>query len=260
MSRPFSRKRLEMGEEKWNEYQKRRQLQKQKRWVERHPEKHIENVKKKNSYATYFRIRMKQELIAYKGGKCIVCGYEKNCPSAYDFHHRNPEEKEFAISKYGVLNRGKLKTEVDKCDLLCCRCHAELHDEENKKRRDEAISVHKLYLLKQNTERECDFCHTKFIPQKRRQRYCNNDCFLMSGKKFREFRQEMLKKCCLCQKEFLTKDNAQKYCCQECSAKSKRKVERPSKEQLITLLKANPMIKIGEMYGVSNNAVKKWMK
>ena len=43
------------------------------------------------------RIRLKEKLVEYKGGKCEICGYDK-CITALEFHHLNPEEKEFSIS------------------------------------------------------------------------------------------------------------------------------------------------------------------
>jgi len=39
-----------------------------------------------------------------------------------------------------------------------------------------------------------------------------------------------------------------------------RKVERPSKKELEELLRKYPMTKVGRMYGVSDNAVRKWIK
>lgn len=38
--------------------------------------------------------------IDYKGGKCSVCGYNK-CRAALEFHHTNPNEKDFGISAKG---------------------------------------------------------------------------------------------------------------------------------------------------------------
>ena len=61
------------------------------------------------------------------GGKCIRCGYDK-CISALEFHHINPSEKDFGIGQYGSSKSfEKMKQEVDKCILLCCNCHRELH-------------------------------------------------------------------------------------------------------------------------------------
>lgn len=73
------------------------------------------------------RANIKTELIKYKGGKCEICGYDK-CNQALDFHHLNPEEKDFNISQSNIYkDLTKLKLEVDKCILVCCRCHREIH-------------------------------------------------------------------------------------------------------------------------------------
>lgn len=70
---------------------------------------------------------LKQKAIEYKGGKCEICGYI-GVPDVYDFHHRIPETKSFAISKDGYTRSWEaIKNEVDKCSLLCCRCHREVH-------------------------------------------------------------------------------------------------------------------------------------
>ena len=71
--------------------------------------------------------KVKEELIAYKGGKCEICGYNK-CIAALEFHHINPEEKDFAISNSNIYkNIEALKQEIDKCMLVCANCHRELH-------------------------------------------------------------------------------------------------------------------------------------
>jgi hypothetical protein len=74
-----------------------------------------------------FRKKTKERSVEYKGGMCIVCGYNK-CISALDFHHLNPNDKSFSIS--GNCNRSwdKIKTELDKCVILCANCHREVHD------------------------------------------------------------------------------------------------------------------------------------
>jgi len=64
--------------------------------------------------------------IDYKGGKCIVCGYNK-CTWALEFHHIDPKEKEFSISDKGYTRSwDKVKIELDKCVLLCANCHREV--------------------------------------------------------------------------------------------------------------------------------------
>lgn len=73
----------------------------------------------------------KLKSVEYLGGKCIKCGYSE-CADAMDFHHRDPTKKEANINKLLKGSFEKLKLELDKCDLMCCRCHRELHADENK--------------------------------------------------------------------------------------------------------------------------------
>jgi predicted nucleic acid-binding Zn ribbon protein len=51
-----------------------------------------------------------------------------------------------------------------------------------------------------------------------------------------------------------------KFCSTECSSLGRRKVERPTREDLILLLKTISICAIGRKYGVSDNAVRKWAK
>jgi len=51
-----------------------------------------------------------------------------------------------------------------------------------------------------------------------------------------------------------------KYCSKICSADAKRKVLRPNKEELAILIKTNSYVNIGQKYGVSDNAIRKWAK
>ena len=69
---------------------------------------------------------LKSKAIKYKGGKCIVCGYNK-CNRSLDFHHICPSEKDFHIAD-GSRDFEKIKEELDKCILLCKNCHGELHN------------------------------------------------------------------------------------------------------------------------------------
>lgn len=73
---------------------------------------------------------LKHLLVEYKGGKCQRCGYQK-CEGALQFHHRNPQEKDFSLSQVNLNDTDfsieKVKKEIDKCDLLCANCHFEEH-------------------------------------------------------------------------------------------------------------------------------------
>jgi transposase len=87
-----------------------------------------DDEKKSRNYARTktWRQKMKEKAVEYLGGKCIVCGYNK-CVWALEFHHRDPNEKDFGISQYDSLNWDVIRIELDKCDLLCSNCHKEHH-------------------------------------------------------------------------------------------------------------------------------------
>lgn len=48
--------------------------------------------------------------------------------------------------------------------------------------------------------------------------------------------------------------------CKKCLGEEHRKTNRPSKEELFELIKTLPFTEIGKMYGVTDNAVRKWCK
>lgn len=62
--------------------------------------------------------------------------------------------------------------------------------------------------------------------------------------------------CKLCGKEV---SRGAEYCV-ECYNLTKRKVERPSRAELKNLIRNNSFCSIGRIYGVSDNAVRKWCK
>ena len=84
-----------------------------------------ERKKNKVRNVIEWRKRVKMNLVSYKGGKCEKCGYNK-CVRSLEFHHLDPNEKDFTISgKSWSFER--LKKEVDKCILVCSNCHNEIH-------------------------------------------------------------------------------------------------------------------------------------
>lgn len=44
-----------------------------------------------------------------------------------DFHHPDPLEKDFSISDR-MTTFEAIRSELEKCTLLCARCHREVHD------------------------------------------------------------------------------------------------------------------------------------
>jgi len=71
------------------------------------------------------RIR-KSRLVEHFGGKCELCGYDR-CQEALEFHHIDPNEKEFAIAAKGLCRSWKKALiEANKCILVCSNCHVEV--------------------------------------------------------------------------------------------------------------------------------------
>lgn len=97
--------------------------------------------------AKSYRIRLKEKAVIYKGNACKNCGYNKSL-RALDFHHRDPSQKDFAI---GETRQGKkivrswdaLIPELDKCDLLCKNCHAEVHENTDSYDIETKFKIHK---------------------------------------------------------------------------------------------------------------------
>ena len=122
----ISKRRREMGEDAWAEYQRQRKNAKSEHYRQKNVEKVIRSRQKK-----------KRILIEYKGGKCTRCELKIDIPDVYDFHHRDPNEKEFGLAQNSGKNLSleRCKKEADKCDLLCKNCHAIVHYELREKER-----------------------------------------------------------------------------------------------------------------------------
>jgi len=92
-----------------------------KEWRKKHPG--YANMHRKKSYQK--NKRMLQKL---KTNGCAKCGYNKY-NACLEFHHVNPENKKFYIT-VDTMGRKDLTDELNKCILLCNRCHREIHTKE----------------------------------------------------------------------------------------------------------------------------------
>ena len=83
---------------------------------------------------TYRRWERKKKLVDIKGSKCRKCNYDK-CYRALTFHHRDPAQKSFALDIRNMASKSweVLVAEINKCDLVCMNCHAEIEDEKETK-------------------------------------------------------------------------------------------------------------------------------
>lgn len=89
-------------------------------------EAHARRLRYQSWKISNYRRENKLHAIKYKGGKCEICGYNKSA-KAMHFHHPDPTLKDFNIS-HGSYSWAKIKAEVEKCQLLCMNCHAEIHE------------------------------------------------------------------------------------------------------------------------------------
>ncbi len=140
------------------------------------------NKIQREQYNAYFReymkrwfIKRKLDAIAYKGGSCKKCGYDK-CHGALTFHHRDPSEKQFEWTTLKKRSWSEITKELDKCDLLCCRCHAEEHDEGLAEEAIEWLATHKRP-GRQKTTANCEYCGQTFYKNSGTPgKFCNREC------------------------------------------------------------------------------------
>jgi hypothetical protein len=182
--------------------------------------------KSSSSKVISWRRRTKTRMVESMGGSCQICGYNK-CQGALEFHHINPFEKTISFGKVraNAVKWDIICDELKKCILLCSNCHKEVESgliglPQTYKQFDESFRDYKL-LEGTHIEQECAECKNLFRT-------------LPSSK--------------------------QKYCSQSCSKKHFRKVQRPSRQTLLNELKTMSYVAVGRKYGVSDNAIRKWLK
>ena len=96
-------------------------LEYQREYRKANPELILERTRRK-------RLERLQLGINLLGGKCAKCGGVFD-PCQYDFHHVNPEEKEFTIGENVLIGEARFISELKKCVLLCANCHRLEHKE-----------------------------------------------------------------------------------------------------------------------------------
>lgn len=198
------------------------------------------------------RRRNKIRLVEYKGGKCERCGYDK-CIDALEFHHLNPEEKDFGLSCGDTRNFEKLKNEVDKCIMVCANCHREIHAEEREKKL--------LQRDREKAEREIIFFNGHKLDKEQRQ-----SKKLIRGRldleKIKTDIENGLPKTKMAEKygvglttlrRFLKRNNI------DYVETTKNATGSLSKDEFIcSFKKLKTFTKVGEFFGVSDNALRKW--
>ncbi len=169
--------------------------------------------------------KIKKEL-----GCCFCDEFE---PCCLDFHHLNPKEKEFTVSR--LLSTKNIKTivqEINKCICVCSNCHRKIHagyltvnfnDQINIKEDDILLDRDNLGLIGRTKEKIIKFC----------------ECGAKISKNSRN-----CKKCASAMN----------------TVKRIKNSKRPLKEELEKIVWEMPTTKVAKKYGVSDSAVGKWCK
>lgn len=177
------------------------------------------------------RRKRKLDLMYIHGNKCAICGYDKT-PRALQFHHINQEEKSFGLSDGNTRSWEQSVEESRKCILVCSNCHAEIHDGLI----DTPLksSINEELLKEKNDEKGYNI-----TPE---------------GKIVKPEKETIKNYCSDCGKEITWEAT---YCA-ECYAKRRRIVDRPDREELKSLIRTVSFVKIGQMFNVSDNTIRKW--
>jgi hypothetical protein len=86
-------------------------------------ERYRSKVQERNSKRFH---KARQWLDAYKAHhSCTKCG-EKEAV-CLEFHHTDPDTKDFTIATNKNRSMEAIKEEVDKCIVVCRNCHAKIH-------------------------------------------------------------------------------------------------------------------------------------
>jgi len=83
----------------------------------------------KSCFNAYCIERWKQrkiKVIKQFGNKCADCSVSHH-PNVYEFHHLNPETKDFSWDKIRLFSEERMQKELAKCILLCANCHRLRH-------------------------------------------------------------------------------------------------------------------------------------
>lgn len=138
----------------------------------------INSINTNNYKAQKLRgLKRKYEVIMQRGGKCKSCGYNKNI-SALEFHHINPDKKEFQIDMrhFSNMKLETLQLELIKCKLLCANCHREEHNQD--------LNLLEIPSIIKNCDKKsfenpsgsiCPVCGKRF-PKSKGKIYCSKEC------------------------------------------------------------------------------------
>lgn len=100
------------------------ELSQDQRWHYRHRERNRERTLNRRARHRAWVYEQKA-----RSEGCVRCGEDE--PACLDYHHRDDADKEMTVSAmvtYGY-SKDKLRSEMEKCTILCANCHRKEHYE-----------------------------------------------------------------------------------------------------------------------------------
>ncbi len=179
----------------------------------------------------------KKKAVEYKGGKCEKCGYDK-CLAAFDFHHLDPNEKDYEPSRLFGQNHSweTIKSELDKCALLCANCHRETHNEEK------SVLSEKLRNRARSKVNDLNWPDTEVLKKMGAEMSCSE-----IADKLKISQESVIRKFKIEGISMLKRDRA-------------FKIIWPSNEVIMEMISSMSIIEIGRKLGVSDNSVRRHCK
>ena len=165
-----------------------------------------------------YQKRRKKDLVRLFGGKCLICGFDK-FQEALEFHHVNPQEKDFGLAT-GIKSLEKQLEEAKKCIMVCSNCHRGIHAghyEVPNNWKDQYNEIIAKELISQKYEKQENFCPNCGKPISRGAVHCS-----------------------------------------QCAALFQRKTERPDRETLKQLIRTKPFTQIAKQFNITDNGIRKW--
>lgn len=220
----------------------------------------FDEIFRQDTKASNYRIKQILLICKLKQNKCECCGSVSwmGIDLCLELHHINGNNKD---------------ARIENLQLLCPNCHSITQNYRRFKDNhiqidDEQLieSIKKSHNSKQALEnvglvgKGGNYVRVKRLIVEHNISFMEKPDKIIDCDKNRKSSFIKTKTCPICSCNFETNKKEQVYCSQECWHNNSMKFD-PSKDELLELLKSGvPMTKIGEAYGVSDNAVRKRLK